>query len=358
MPVESYYLNADGKVVSGLSEKEIRTAFQSKEGLLWVNIAEIKDDDAKFLEETFQFHHLAVEDCISTSIHPPKIDDFGEYLFIIIHGINYAVASEIVETAELAIFLGQNFVVSCHSYPLYSVEAIKHRMEEDCLPMKRGADFLAHSLADALIDNVLPTVDRMTELAGEIEEETIRNPQKELLEAILKLKRSTLRIHGLMAPQREVFNSLSRGQFPIIRNDAQIFYRDVYDHVARIEDLNQTIGDRADSALATYLSSIANRQNETMKTLAVVATIFIPLTLVAGIYGMNFDNMPELHWEWGYYAVVGVMITVIALTIWRFSARGWINWGRRRVKKVINPYVNPERLIGYIKRNSRKHVQG
>lgn len=314
-------------------------------------------DDSEFLEHGLGFHHLAVEDCASPLIHPPKIDDFGEYLFIIGHGINYAVESEIVETAELAIFLGTHFVVSKHHFPLYSVEAVRQGVEDDGRPMKRGTDFMAHALVDVLIDNVLPTVDKMSEVAGDIEEETILNPQQATLEAILKLKRSTLRVHRVMAPQREVLNRLSRGEFPLIRAEARIFYRDIYDHLMRIEELAQTVRDRADNALATYLSSVANRQNETMRTLAIVATVFLPLTLLAGIYGMNFENMPELKWPWGYFAVIAVMAAGVAIIMWRFWANNWITWGRRQVTRFQSLAVEHDKLIGYVGRRVKKSSQ-
>jgi magnesium transporter len=258
--------------------------------------------------------------------------------------------SEIVETAELAIFLGPHFVVSNHNFPLYSVEAIKQRVENDARPMRRGADFLTYALIDVLIDNVLPTVDKMGEVADDIEEEVIRNPQQTLLEAILKLKRSTVRVHRVMAPQREVLNRLSRGDFPMIREEVRIFYRDVYDHLVRIEDLNQAIRDTADNILATYLSSVANRQNETMRVLSIVATIMLPLTLVAGIYGMNFEYMPELRWPWGYFAVLGFIAFVIIGALWWFWARGWVNWGRKQVTRIKPFAVRPEKLTGYVGR--------
>jgi len=293
-------------------------------------------------------HHLAAEDCVSPLIHPPKIDDFGDYLFIVVHGINHTVETEIVETAELAIFIGSNFVVSNHNCPLYSVEAVKHLVTEDDRLMRRGADFLAYIIIDMLIDNVMPTIDKMGDVAEEIEEETIRNPQQPTLEAILKLKRSTLRIHRVMAPQREVMNRISRGGLSLIKQEALIYYRDVYDHLVRIEDLNQTIRDRADNALNTYLSSVANRQNEVMKTLAIVATIFMPLTLLAGIYGMNFENMPELKWSWGYFAVLGLMGIVVVGALWKFWASRWVTWGRRRVTRIRPFAVEPEKLIWYV----------
>lgn len=348
MPIRAYYLTTDGTLQRDLSEEQIKAAFESGEGLLWVDISETKEEDGKFLERVFKFHQLVVEDCVGSLIHPPKIDDFDDYLFIVVHGINHVVESDVVETAELAFFLGRNFVVSNHSFPLYSVEAVRQKVESDGPPMRHGADFLAHALIDALVDNVLPTIDRIDEAADAIEEEIVRNPQKSTIEAIMKLKRSTLRIHRVMAPQREVLNRLSRGEFPLIREAAQIFYRDIYDHVARIEDLNQTLRDRADYALATYLSSVANRQNEVMKVLSIVAAIFLPLTLVAGIYGMNFENMPELKVPWAYFAVLGFMGIVIIGVIWWFWVRNWIGWGRKRAIWVKPFTVAPEKLIHYI----------
>lgn len=348
MSIEAYYLTPDGKLNRSLSKEDIKAAFESKEGLLWVDITGTREDDGRFLEEIFHFHHLAAEDCTSPLIHPPKIDEFGDHLFIIVHGINYAVISEIVETAELAIFLGAHFMVSNHNSPLYSVDAVRQKVEDDGRPMKRGADFLCHALIDTLIDNILPTIDKMSDIAQDIEEETLREPKQATLEAILNLKRSTLRVHRVMVPQREIFNRLSRGDYQVIREEAKIFYRDVYDHLVRIEDLNQIIRDRVDNALATYLSSVANRQNEVMKTLAIVATIFLPLTLLAGIYGMNFENMPELKWEWGYFIVLGIIFSTILLCLWRFRSSGWIAWGRRRVKSVVSFRVEPEKLIGFI----------
>lgn len=354
MPFTAYYLSPEGELKRQLSEPDIRAAFESKQGLLWVDIAETTAEDAQFLEHTFNFHHLAIEDCISPRVHPPKVDDFGGYLFIIVHGINYTVESDIVATTELALYLGSHFVVSNHNVPLYSIEYIRHLIEDDGRLMKRGADFLAHALIDTLVDNVMPTIDKMSEVAEEIEEEVIRQPHQSSLEAILKLKRSTLRIHRVMAPQRETLNRMSRGEFPIISDESRIFYRDIYDHIVRIEDLNQSLRDRADNALATYLSSVANRQNETMRILSMVAAIFLPLTLLAGVYGMNFDNMPELHVPWAYFTVLGFMGVVIVTVIWWFWARNWIAVGRRRIVRVRPFAVEPEKLFGHLGHLARR----
>jgi magnesium transporter len=196
----------------------------------------------------------------------------------------------------------------------------------------------------------------MGDVADDIEEDAINNPRKETLEAILKLKRSTMRLHRVMTPQREIFNRLSRGEFRIISQDAMIFYRDVYDHIMRIEELNMTIRERVDNALSTYLSSVANRQNETMRILSIVAAIFLPLSLLAGIYGMNFDYMPELGWHWGYFTVLGVMAIAIISITWWLWLRNVISLGRTRHMLIRPLKVDPLKLLwhaGRVTKNAK-----
>jgi len=348
MPFKAYYMSPEGNIKSGLGEEEVRTVFQSKKGLLWVDIYETTEADGEFLARNFGFHRLAVEDCVSPLIRPPKIDDFGSYLFLVVHGIDHMGESDIVETTELDIFIGSHFVVSNHNKPLYSVGYITGLVEDDGRPMRRGADFLAHALIDTLVDNVMPTIDKMRDFTELIEDEVIKKPQQSTLEAIMKLKRSVIRVHRVMAPQRDVLNRLSRREFPLIGEEALIFYRDVYDHIVRIEALGESLQDRANNALATYLSSVANRQNEAMKVLTTVATIFMPLTLVAGIYGMNFEHMPELKWQWGYFGVLILIGTVIIVAVSWFWARKWFAWTRRRIFTVRPFTIEPKKLKGYI----------
>jgi magnesium transporter len=352
MAFTAYHLTQSGDLRSGLNEEQIRSAFTNKDGVLWADICETTEEDGRFLERVFGFHHLVIEDCLSKRLHPPKIDDFGDYIFIVVHGIDYTTETNVVGTTEMQIFLGAHFVVSSHATPLFSVEAVRRLVEEHGHPMRRGADFLAHALVDALIDNILPTIDAMGERANDIEEEVIRNPQRSTLEAILHLKRSALQLHRIAAPQRDVMNRLSRQEFSIVSNEARVFYRDSYDHILRIEDLNQSLRDRAADALSTYLSVVANRQNETMRVLSIVAAIFLPLMLLAGIYGMNFEQMPELKWGWSYYAVLGLMGTLIVGALLWFRARAWITWGQQGVTRLRPFMVDRKSLVGYLEHMS------
>ncbi len=347
MPVSTYYLEDSGSLKTGLSTKEMAAAFRSGKGLLWVNISETTEEDSRLLGETFGFHRLAVEDCLESGIHSPKLDNYGEYLFCIFHGVNYAAESDVVETAELELFLGPTYVVSNHNFPLLSVDEVRRQVETTGHPMKRGPDFLAYSLIDALVDNVLPAIDRMSELTQDVEEQALGKPRRQIPETILRLKRSSRSIHRTMVPQRDLVNRLSRGEYAIVKPDSYIYFRDIYDHLVRIEDLNASVLEGADNALSIYLTAVANRQNETMRVLAIAGAIFLPLTLLAGIYGMNFDNMPELHWRYGYFGVLAFMGTVIAAALVVFWRRQWFSLrpGRRKLARLF--VVEQRKLRGY-----------
>lgn len=190
--------------------------------------------------------------------------------------------------------------------------------------MRRGVDFLAHDLVDALVDNFMPTIEEMDRKSDRLEAEVLHEPKRETLTSIMQLKRSILALTRILLPQREIMNGLSRGDYPFISERAQIYYRNIYDHLMRIEMLTAGLRDMAESVLSTYLSSVSNRMNEVMKVLTLIATIFIPLTFVAGVYGMNFQYMPELTWEYGYYTVWMIMIAIVAIMLVYFRRRQWI----------------------------------
>jgi len=320
----SFYLAPDGKLLEQLSIEQIKNFLATGDGLLWVDMEDVTGEDAELLSNVFCFHTLAVEDCVSKNIHPPKIDDFEDYLFIIIHGINYHSESDVVETTELALFLGKNYVVTSHDVPMRSVSSMLDRVRKDGPPMRRGTDFLAHDIIDALVDNIMPTIDGMDEKSDQLEAEALHEPKRETLMSIMQLKRSILALTRVILPQREIMNGLSRGDYPFISERAQIYYRNIYDHLVRIEMLTLGLRDMAESVLSTYLSSVSNRMNEVMKVLTLIATIFIPLTFVAGIYGMNFANMPELGWKYGYFIILIVMAVIgVSLAVY-FKRRNWL----------------------------------
>ncbi|MBN2186895.1 MAG: magnesium/cobalt transporter CorA [Dehalococcoidia bacterium] len=319
-----FYLAPDGKLPQQVSTDDIGSLVATGKGLLWVDIEDASDEDAKLLSDVFCFHPLAVADCISKNIHPPKIDDFDDYLFIIVHGINHNIESDVEETTELALFLNRNYVVTSHSVPLRTVTSMFNRIQADVRPMRRGADFLAHDLIDALVDNIMPTIEEMDDKSDKLEAEALHDPKRQTLTSIMHLKRSILALTRVILPQREIVNSLSRGDHPLISEAAQIYYRNIYDHLVRIEILTQGLRDMAESVLSTYLSSVSNRMNEVMKVLSIVAAIFLPLALLAGIYGMNFANMPELQWRYGYFTILIAMAVIAISLVVYFRRRKWL----------------------------------
>jgi magnesium transporter len=320
----TFYLTPDGRLLDQLSQEQLKGFLATGEGLLWVDIEDMTNDDAELLSSAFRFHPLAVADSISRNIHPPKIDDFEDYLFIILHGINYHIESEVLETTELTFFLGKNYLVTTHDVPLRSVSAVLDRVRTDGRPMHRGADFLAHDIVDAMVDDFMPALDEMDERSVVVEAEALHEPRRQTLASIMQLKRSILALMRVILPQRELLNGLSRGEYALISDQAEIYYRNVYDHLVAIEMLVRDLRDMAESALNTYLSSVSNRMNEVMKMLTLIATIFIPLTFIAGIYGMNFANMPELQWRYGYLAVWVLMaVTGVCLVIY-FMRKKWV----------------------------------
>ena len=321
--ITSYLRGPDGSVQSNVGEGAMRDALASKQGVLWLDLESASRDEGRILETVFGFHHLTIDDCFNEHVDPAKIDDYGGYIFVIAQAI--AVQDEQgLEITELDLYLGPNYVVSFHSRPLPFIEVLRRRCQENGPDLTRGADFLAHALLDALVDDYQPAVESLDDVLSSIEEIVVNKPEQTLLQRILVLKRNVQRLRRTIIPQRDVVNRIARGEFPqVVRPETYVYYRDIYDHVVRVEQLVESVRDLADGVLNTYLSSVNNRMNEVMKTLSVVASVILPLTFIASIYGMNFDNIPELEWEYGYFIVLGVMAAIAVGLITFFRTRRW-----------------------------------
>lgn len=342
MEIRSFYLNSEGKVEKDLSQERLKEARQDTSGLLWLDISDPEIESGPFLLDEMKFHPLAVEDSIDTSHQPAKADDYHDHVFLIVHGIDYSSDKEFVETARLSMFITEGTVVTAHRVPLYSLDEVVDRIQRDVRIMERKADLFAYTILDALHAAILPALDHLAEVAASLEEAAIDAPGREVLQTILQLKRSAIRIQRTLAPQTRVFNRLSRSEFPLISEDAVPYFRDLQDQTFQLDVINTGVRDTADNALSTYLSSIGIKQNETMRVLAIVAAIFLPLSLVAGVYGMNFEHMPELAWRWGYYSVLGLMGIVGGTTFYYLFARR-MNWkigARVDIVRSVKPDLN------------------
>ncbi|MDP3062181.1 MAG: magnesium/cobalt transporter CorA [Chloroflexota bacterium] len=320
----NFYLAPDGALKQGISQQEIDAALRSGVGLLWLDLEAPTPEDGRLLLDTFHFHPLNVEDCVTPSLTPPKVDEFDDYLFIVVHGVKHDPGAEVVETTELDVFLGKNYVVSNHALPSPAADQVLARCKNGARPLRRGPDFLAHELIDALVDNILPTINELNERSLEIEDAVLKNPTNEILGDIMNLKRSTVHLQRIMAPQRDVASRLSREDHVVISERSQLYFRDIYDHMVRIHNLTEGLQELADSTLRTYMSAVSNRMNDVMRMLSLVATVFLPLTLIASIYGMNFVNFPELGWRYGYAFALGVMLLVALGLLGYFKYRKWM----------------------------------
>lgn len=302
-------------------------ALADEAGLLWLDLHVRSEADGAILEDTFHFHPLTIEDSVTDRLDAAKIDDHGEYIFIVVQALRGYTEHEELESVEVDIFLGPNYVVSCHRDLLPAIEEFKSRCRRDDALFARGPDWLLHGILDAIVDEYLPIVDAVDETIDDLEVKVLQTPDRSLLQQIMMVKRNALRLRRATAPQREIMNRLGRGEFPsLIRPETSIYFRDVYDHLVRVEYLVEALRDLADGALQTYLSVISNRLNEVMKILTVA---FVPLTigtLMSGIYGMNLTEgfWPPADSEWGFVAVVGTIVIAAFLVIAYFRWRRWI----------------------------------
>jgi magnesium transporter len=320
--IQSAFLDPACKVHGQLDRKDLTKVLEAGEGILWVDISGRDLNDEEVLRDTFRFHPLAIEDCFDDRIDTAKVDDYEDYIFLVAPYAEYDPATGQVNIRELCVFVGHSYVVSVHQRPIQPVHDLFERASREARILDRGADFLAHGLLDAIVDELAPAVDAMDEQLDALQQAVLDSPQRSQLSSILVLKRNALRLRRSVESQRDMVNRLARGEFPgQIRPESAIFFRDVYDHIIRAETLIEGVRDLADAAMSYYLSALNNRMNEIMKVLSVVAVIFLPLTLIASIFGTNLDYSLELGG--GFFVMLAAMLLIAAAMILYFRKRGW-----------------------------------
>jgi magnesium transporter len=324
--------------VSLLQGAEIRTggaelidAFnRQSDDKLWVDIQNPEREILEpLLEERFGFHELAAEDSLSPNTLP-KYDAFPEYDFFIFRAVDINVHEHGSQTYKLAAFLGRNFLFTVHREKMTPVDDICNRLPNDIRILSNGTDFLLYSIVDEMVDAHFPLLESIEESVDELQETIFKDAHPEHLDELLHLKRDINILRRQSLPQRELLNQISRGDSQFIQKKHLIYFRDVYDHMFRISETIDVERDMMAGTMEAYLSVIANRTNEIMKVLTIFSAIMLPLTLIAGIYGMNFANEPELHWHYGYWYALGLMgITAAVMLVW-FRRKGWLGGHRDR----------------------------
>lgn len=291
--------------------------------LMWIDIEKPSDKEIYNLENAFNFHPLAIEDIVSKQ-QRSKVDNYKDYYFIIFNAFKGRDINKRFIYSEIYIFLSNDYIVTVHWENLDLIDNLFKRAEESTSIFKRGTDFILHDLFDAIVDDYLPLTDKIGERIDTIEELIFKDPQKQIQSDILSIKRNLLKLRRILSPQREVINILLRHDFDLIKEDNRLYFMDVYDHILRIFDMIDTYQDLLSGTLDLYMSQISNRMNEVMKVLTIITTLIMPLTLITGIYGMNFKFMPELKLRYGYFAVVALMIIIVLVEIRIFKAKRWM----------------------------------
>lgn len=290
----------------------------------WIDLEDPTPEEAAILEDPFHFHPLAIEDCLS-EVHHPKVDDYEGYAFIILHGIRFDAPTDQFITRELDVFLGKNYLVTHHKGPMRSVTAARDLCSKDLQTgMAKGPDFVIHQILDQMFEHYFPSLDAVEDKIQLVQVEVFENPTRETLDRIFTLKRDAMQLRRVCTPQREILLRLARGEFRVISPKAGVYFRDIYDNLYRIVDASYAYQDMVQGCLDAYLTAVSNRLNETMKRLTVIGAVFAALTVITGVYGMNFEQMPELKWRYGYPMVWFVMAVVTGGLLYWFRKKEWI----------------------------------
>lgn len=299
--------------------------FKDLPTITWVNVTGIHDVDVvKRLEGSFGIHPLVLEDIVHTG-QRPKLEDHGGYLYIVLKMLLSAQRDNGLDAEQVSLILGANFVLSFQEREGDVFDSIRERIKKGKGRLRKaGSDYLAYALIDAIVDNYFVVLETVGEQIEGIQEDVLTDPDPSTLKEIQDMKREMIMLRKFVWPLREAISSMERTESSLIGDGVRPYLRDVYDHTIQVIETVETFRDMISGTLDIYLSSVSNRMNEVMKVLTIIATIFIPLTFIAGVYGMNFKYMPELEWEWGYLAIWIVFVVLGCLMLWGFRRKKWL----------------------------------
>jgi magnesium transporter len=321
--IDSVHLSILNYDETGFEETDIKSIeesflYKDKASVTWLSIDGLHDVDViEKVGNEFDLHPLILEDILHTN-QRPKMDDFENYLFIVARILHYDDTSHKIISEQLSLVLWKNIIMSFRETMGDIFDPLKERIRKDKGRIRKmGPDYLLYSILDTVVDNYLIVLENLGERIEELEERLITKPDPDTLESIHNFKRELIFLKKSLWPLRDLVSTLERGECGLIQEKTTVFFKDVYDHTIHIIDTMETYRDLASGMMDVFLTSVSNRMNEVMKMLTVIATIFIPLTFLAGVYGMNFTNMPELTWHYGYYIIWVIMIIVgISMWIW------------------------------------------
>ncbi|MBN1899713.1 magnesium/cobalt transporter CorA [Candidatus Sumerlaeota bacterium] len=299
--------------------------FKMEKSTTWINVDGLhKKEILECLGKNYDLHPLTLEDIMNTH-QRPKVEDFGNYLYIVLKMIYLHPGDSTIITEQVSLILGENFVMTFQEREGDVFDPIRQRIKEGKGSVRKmHADYLAYCLIDSIVDNYFSILERYDEQIDNLEDQLLGVPANSLLNRIYAIKREVISLRKAVWPLREVVSLLERLETRLIEKKTRAYLRDIYDHAIQVVDTVDTYREIISGMHDLYLSNVSNRMNEIMKILTIIATIFIPITFIAGIYGMNFEFMPEIHWKLGYPVVWGIMITMAALMLAYFRKNDWL----------------------------------
>ncbi|MBI4847058.1 MAG: magnesium/cobalt transporter CorA [Nitrospirae bacterium] len=300
--------------------------FKDKPTVTWINVDSVHQTETlEKIGECYGLHPLALEDILNTD-QRPKIEDYNDYLYIVLRMLYYNETKSEITTEQISLVAGPNFVISFQEGIEGDVfTQLRERIRNNKSRIRKmGADYLAYSLIDAIVDNYFIVLEKIGDNIELLEEKLIANPSGNILHEIHILKREMIFLRKAVWPLREVISGMERGSYTLVKESTRVFLRDVYDHTVQVIDTVEVYRDLVSGMLDLYLSSISNRLNAVMKVLTIITTIFMPLSFVAGIYGMNFKHMPELEWRYGYPVILIVMLAIGISMLVYFRRKKWL----------------------------------
>jgi magnesium transporter len=322
----SLYRRADGTLERDVSPSRIREIVQGGEGELWVDIDSTNMHQHALLEKVFGFHPLSIEDTLSPGTRV-KFEEYDRYVFVVMAVIRFDEGTPEpfdLATSNLYFFLGKNFLVTVHALPSKSCGTVHERLMRNPELLTRGAEMTMHNIIDQSVDAYFPLVEQLNELVDGLEERLFEQFDERLIHEIFKAKRAAFSLRRHVSPLREVLNIMTNRPCGYIRPETQLYYRDVYDHTIRITESVDTTRDLLAGVLETYLSQTSNRMNKVMKQLSIVSTIALPLIVVGGIYGMNFERIPLSTHPWGFFWALGGMAAIAGVMLWWLKKNRWL----------------------------------
>lgn len=299
--------------------------YRDRPGTTWINIDGVQDVSlVELVCKHYHIHPLTIEDILNPE-QRPKIEDSEDYLFVVLKMMTYDEPKGFVHSEQVGLLLGKDFVLSFQEVPGDTFEGVRNRLRSGKGSIrKNGADYLLYALIDTIVDNYFVILEKAGDMLEDIERELLVQPSQRTLGQLYSLKREMLTIRRMVWPLREVIYKLERDDLKLIRQETRVYLRDVYDHIIRVIDTVENMRDLLGGMLDLYQSIMGNRMNAVIKVLTIISTIFIPLTFIAGVYGMNFEYMPELEWKYGYLAAWILMIGMVVGMLVYFKKKKWL----------------------------------